>query len=161
MSKETKTNAMRLLDRRGIPYRLYTYACEHFTDGLSVARQLGQPPERTFKTLVTQGKEGGYYVFALPVAEELDLKKAARAVQEKALHLLPVKDILSVTGYIRGGCTPIGMKKAYPTYLHESCMGFDTIFVSGGWVGTQIELSPQALLDACGGRVADLTVSAP
>ena len=75
MSKETKTNAMRLLDRRGIPYRLYTYACEHFTDGLSVARQLGQPPERTFKTLVTQGKEGGYYVFALPVAEELDLKR--------------------------------------------------------------------------------------
>lgn len=159
MSKESKTNAMRLLDQRKIPYQLYTYACDHFTDGLSVAHQLGQPPERTFKTLVTQGKDGGYYVFALPVGEELDLKKAARVVQEKELHLLPVKDILSVTGYVRGGCTPIGMKKAYPTYLHESCLAFETIFVSGGRVGTQIELSPQALLKACCGQVADVTIS--
>ena len=159
MPKETKTNAMRFLEQHKIPYRLYTYICEHFTDGVSVAQQLGQPPERTFKTLITQGRGRGFYVFVIPVAEELDVKKAARTVQEKSLHLLPVKDILSVTGYIRGGCTPIGMKKSYPTYLHESCLNFDTIFVSGGRVGTQIELSPQALLQACGGQTADLTVS--
>ncbi len=161
MPKETKTNAMRFLDQHKIPYQLYTYPCEHFTDGLTVARQLGQPPERTFKTLVTQGGIGHLYILVIPVADELDLKKAARIVQEKSLRLLPVKDILAATGYIRGGCTPIGMKKAYPTYLHKSCLDFDTIFVSGGRVGTQIELAPQALLQATGAQVADLVQDTP
>ena len=157
---ENKTNAMRLLEKGKIPYTVHTYEAAQAVDGVTVAGKIGRPPEQVFKTLVTKGKNG-CYVFVIPAAAELDLKKAARAVGEKAVEMLPVKELLKTTGYIRGGCSPLGMKKAYPTYLHESCMGFDTIFVSGGRVGTQIELSPQALLDACGGRVADLTVSAP
>ena len=120
MGKEVKTNAMRMLDRQKIPYELMNYECEEFVDGMDVADKLGQDYEMTFKTLVTLGKSGNYYVYAIPVHRELDMKKAARAVGEKHVEMVPVKEINKVTGYIRGGCTPIGMKKQYTTVIHES-----------------------------------------
>jgi len=120
MGKEVKTNAMRILDRNKIKYTLNTYECDNFVDGVSIADELGQDYDISFKTLVTVGKSGQYYVFAIPIAEELDMKKAAKAVGEKSIEMLHVKDINKVTGYIRGGCTPIGMKKRYPTVVHES-----------------------------------------
>jgi len=156
MAKEAKTNAMRILEQQKISYTFHTYECDHFVDGITVAQQLGQPPERTFKTLVTQGKGRGYFVFVLPVAEELDLKKAARQVGEKSLEMVHLKDILQVTGYIRGGCTPVGMKKLFPTCFHESCLEFETIFVSGGRPGTQIEAAPQDLIRISRGQTADI-----
>ena len=112
--KDVKTNAMRILDTLGVPYEVITYTCDEFTDGVHLAAQLGQPAEQTFKTLVAEGKSGGYFAFVIPVAEELDLKAAARAVGEKAVELIHVKDLQKVTGYIRGGCTAIGMKKDIP-----------------------------------------------
>ena len=156
MGKEQKTNAMRILDKEKISYHTHNYTCTEFIDGITVANALGQPPEQTFKTLTAQGKSKNYYVFVLPVAEELDLKKAAQAAGEKFMELLHVKDILAVTGYIRGGCTSIGMKKQYPVFVHESAANFDTVFVSGGRLGTQIELSPQDLLKAARGIFADI-----
>ena len=120
MGKETKTNAMRILDRMKIPYTLNQYQCDEFIDGVHVADLLGQSYDESFKTIVTIGKSRSYYVFALPIDKEIDLKKAAKVVGEKNLELLPVKDINKVTGYIRGGCTPIGMKKQYKTVIHES-----------------------------------------
>lgn len=156
MGKEQKTNAMRILDKEKIPYQTRTYTCTEFIDGITVAQTLGQPLEQTFKTLTAQGKSKNYYVFVLPVAEELDLKKAAHAAGEKSMELLHVKDILAVTGYIRGGCTSIGMKKQYPVFLHQSAADFDTVFVSGGRLGTQIELAPQDLLKAARGVFADI-----
>lgn len=127
MGKEVKTNAMRILERSKIPYKLNRYECKEFIDGVHIADMLGQRYDMSFKTIVTIGKSGGYYVFALPVDKELDLKKAAKAVSEKNVELLPVKDINKVTGYIRGGCTPIGMKKQYPVIIHESALVFDEI----------------------------------
>ena len=118
--KDVKTNAMRILDTLGVPYEVITYTCDEFTDGVHLAEQLGQPAEQTFKTLVAEGKSGGYFAFVIPVAEELDLKAAARAVGEKAVELIHVKDLQKVTGYIRGGCTAIGMKKDYPTVIDET-----------------------------------------
>ena len=112
--KDIKTNAMRILDTLGVPYEVITYTCDEFTDGVHLAEQLGQPAEQTFKTLVAEGKSGGYFAFVIPVAEELDLKAAARAVGEKAVELIHVKELLPLTGYIRGGCTPIGMKRRSP-----------------------------------------------
>ena len=120
--KDVKTNAMRILDTLGVPYEVITYTCDEFTDGVHLAEQLGQPAEQTFKTLVAEGKSGGYFAFVIPVAEELDLKAAARAVGEKAVELIHVKDLQKVTGYIRGGCTAIGMKKDYPTVIDETCI---------------------------------------
>ena len=137
-----KTNAMRILDKHKIAYEVLTYQCEEFIDGVHVADQLGQPYEISFKTLVTVGKTGDYYVFVLPVDKELDLKKAARCAGEKSLEMLHVKDINKVTGYIRGGCTPIGMKKLYPTFIHESAKAHDKIFVSGGQLGAHIYMNP-------------------
>lgn len=125
MGKEVKTNAMRILERSKIPYKLNRYECKEFIDGVHIADMLGQRYDMSFKTIVTIGKSGGYYVFALPVDKELDLKKAAKAASEKNVELLPVKDINKVTGYIRGGCTPIGMKKQYPVIIHESALVFD------------------------------------
>ena len=142
MGKETKTNAMRILDRMKIPYTLNQYNCEEFIDGVHIADMLG--------------KSQGYYVFALPIDKEIDLKKAARVVGEKNLELLPVKDINKVTGYIRGGCTPIGMKKAYPTVIHESAETLPQMIVSGGRLGEQIMLKPDDLLRAVNGRYADI-----
>ena len=158
MAKEKleKTNALRLLDRKKIPYTAHTYPCQEFTDGLEVARTLGLDPALVCKTLVTVGKSGGHYVFVLPVQGELDRKKAAALVGEKSLELLHVKDLLAVTGYIRGGCTAIGMKKAFPTVLDATAADGDAIMVSGGRIGLQIQLAPADLLAACGGKLADL-----
>lgn len=156
--KDIKTNAMRILDREKIPFLVNTYECAEFIDGVTVADQLGQPYEQSFKTLVTVGKSGGYFVFVIPIAEELDLKKAARAAGEKAVEMLHVRDILSVTGYIRGGCTPIGMKKQYPTFLHETVVLFDEIIISGGRIGSQIILNPSDLQKITHATIADLIV---
>lgn len=156
MAKELKTNAMRMLDKLKIPYDFETYECENFEDGVQVAKLLGQSPDITFKTLVTVGKSAKYYVFVLPVDREMDLKKCARAVGEKALEPIHVKDIQSITGYIRGGCSPIGMKKQFRTVIHESAKGLDTIIVSGGRLGLQLKLTPENLIKACSGEFADI-----
>ena len=156
MAKEQKTNAMRFLDKAKIPYEMNTYECGEFIDGLTVANALGQDPSRTFKTLVAQGKSGAYYCFLLPVKEELDLKKASGSVGEKSVSLVPVKEINTVTGYVRGGCTPIGMKKQFPTVIHSSAQSLSEFFISGGRIGVQIKLSPQALVRAISGKFDDL-----
>lgn len=157
MSKEQKTNAMRILDKLKIPYDFKTYECKSFEDGVQTARILGQDPEKTFKTLVTVGKSEKYYVFVLPVDKEMDLKKCAKAVGEKALEPIHVKDIQSITGYIRGGCSPVGMKKQFRTVIHESAKMLDTIAVSGGRLGLQLFLTPENLIKACSGEFADIT----
>lgn len=156
MGKEVKTNAMRILDRLKLPYTLNSYECKEFIDGVHIADMLGQDPAQSFKTLVCSGKGGGYYVFVLPVARELDLKKAARAVGAKAVELLPVKEINAVTGYIRGGCTAIGMKKQYPTVIDQSAGEFDRIIISGGRIGSQIFLAPDDFIKATGGNYGDI-----
>lgn len=157
--KEAKTNAMRMLDRKHICYEVHFYECGEFIDGIHIADQMGQSYDSSFKTLVTVGRSKHYYVFALPIDKELDLKKAAKAVGEKSIEMLPVKDINMVTGYIRGGCTPIGMKKQYDTVIHESARNYDRIIVSGGRLGTQIELAPDDLISVTGGRYEDIIVS--
>ena len=157
--KEIKTNAMRILDREKVPYQLCTYDCIEFVDGVTVADQLGQDYEATFKTLVTQGKSGGYYVFVIPVHRELDLKKASRIVGEKSLEMLPVKEIQQVTGYIRGGCTAIGMKKRYPTVIQESARQQKQIAISGGSRGTQIILTSQNFAEVTDGIFGDVIKS--
>jgi Cys-tRNA(Pro)/Cys-tRNA(Cys) deacylase len=142
-----KTNAMRILDKEGIKYSTYTYDhSDGVIDGVSVAAKMGQDVERVYKTLVTQGANKDYFVFVIPVAEELDLKAAAKAVGDKSVQMIKVADINKVTGYIRGGCSPIGMKKAYKTVLDSSCMQSDTFIVSAGKIGHQIELSPVDLI---------------
>lgn len=146
--KDVKTNAMRILETLGIDFEVITYECDEFIDGVHLAEKLGKPKEITFKTLVAQGKGGGYFAFVIPVAEELDLKAAARAVGEKAVELIPVKDITKVTGYVRGGCTAIGMKKDYPTVIDENCILCEKIMVSGGRLGSQILLSPDDYIRA-------------
>lgn len=156
MGKEVKTNAMRILDRLKLPYTLNSYECKEFIDGVHIADMLGQDPAQSFKTLVCSGKGGGYYVFVLPVTRELDLKKAARAVGAKAVELLPVKEINAVTGYIRGGCTAIGMKKQYPTVIDQSAGEFDRIIISGGRIGSQIFLAPDDFIKATGGSYGDI-----
>lgn len=156
MSKEAKTNALRMLDRAKINYAPHTYECGEFIDGVHIAEMLGQAPEATFKTIVTVGKSGKYYVFVLPVDKELDLKKCARAAEEKSVEPVHVKDINAISGYIRGGVSPIGMKKQFPTFVHESAQNLEKIFVSGGRLGLQLELSPEDLLKACTGKFADI-----
>ena len=158
MAKEKleKTNALRLLDRKKIPYTAQTYPCEEFTDGLEVARTLGLDPALVCKTLVTVGKSGAHYVFVLPVQGELDRKKAAALVGEKSLELLHVKDLLAVTGYIRGGCTALVMKKQFPTVVEESLRDKETIYVSGGRRGLQLALAPGDLVEAAGAAWGDI-----
>ena len=156
--KEEKTNVMRVLDQKKIPYTAHTYPADGPIDGVSVAGYLGQDVERVFKTLVTKGSTGAYYVFDIPVAENLDLKKAAKAVGEKSIAMLPQKDLLPLTGYVHGGCSPVGMKKQFPVVFHETAILYDTICVSAGKVGAQVELAPQALLDLLGASAADITV---
>ena len=158
MGKEAKTNAMRILDKNKIPYEMNTYTCDEFIDGCHIADQLGQPYERSFKTLVTVGKSKNYFVFAIPVDKELNLKAAAKAAGEKNVELIHVKDINAITGYIRGGCTPIGMKKQFPTVFHETAEILDTIMVSAGKIGFQVELSPADLIELVGGSTEDVTV---
>ena len=157
--KEEKTNVMRVLEQKGIPYTAHTY--EHggpAPDGVSVARMLGQDPETVFKTLVTKGASGGYYVFDIPVAATLDLKKAAKAVGEKSVAMLPARELLPLTGYVHGGCSPVGMKKQFSTVFHETCILYDTICVSAGKVGFQVEVGPEALVELVRGTIADVTV---
>lgn len=156
MAKDNKTNAMRMLDKLKIPYVSHTYECENFVDGVQIAELLGEDTAMTFKTLVTVGKSGKYFVFCLPVDREMDLKKCARAVGEKALTPVHVKDILTVTGYIRGGCSPLGMKKPYRTVIHESARELERIIVSGGRLGLQLEFTPEDLVKACSGEFADI-----
>lgn len=157
--KEVKTNAMRILDRMKLPYKVHLYECDEFIDGIHIAELLGESCDSCFKTLVTVGKSGNYYVFALPVDKELDMKKCARSVGEKSLEMVHVKDINAVTGYIRGGCTPIGMKKQYRTVIHSTAMDFEQIIVSGGKLGTQLELSPADLAKACGAVFDDIVMN--
>lgn len=155
---EAKTNAMRMLDREKIPYTVHTYDhSDGKIDGLSVAAKVGLDPERVWKTLVTRGASGGYFVFVLPVGLELDLKKAARAVGEKSVAMIRVDEINKVTGYIRGGCSPVGMKKLYPTVFDRRVEGLPSVVVSGGRIGAQIQVEPQALLGAVKARTADIT----
>lgn len=149
-----KTNAMRLLDKAKIPYKIHTYESKDGQiDGISVAEKIGLPVEKVYKTLVTQGHSKEYYVFVIPVAEELDLKAAARAVGDKSVEMIHVADINKVTGYIRGGCSPIGMKKNFTTVIDNSCNSIDTMIVSAGKIGYQIELNPSDLLKLIGGKV--------
>lgn len=159
MAKDNKTNAMRILDKMKIKYERNSYECDEFIDGIHIADKLGQDYDISFKTIVTEGKSEGFYVFVLPVDKEIDLKKAARSVGEKNLALIHVKDVNKVTGYIRGGCTPVGMKKQYPTVIHESAKDHDTIIVSGGKIGEQIMLAPDDLLKVCNGRYADIVMN--
>ncbi len=154
--KEVKTNAMRILDTMKIPYEQHTYECKEFKDGLQIADMLGQPYEKVYKTLVTKGAGGDYYVFVIPIAEELDLKKAAKSVGEKNVSMIPVKEINRVTGYIRGGCTALGMKKQYETRIEQSAEDLSTMIVSGGRLGSQIELAPEDLKEAAAAEFADL-----
>ena len=158
--KEEKTNVMRVLEQKGIPYTAHTYEHEEgvAVDGVTVARSLGQDPECVFKTLVARGASKGIYVFAIPVAESLDLKKAAKAVGEKSIEMVAVKEINALTGYVRGGCSPVGMKKQYPTVFHETAEIVDTIMVSAGKIGYQVELAPMALIELVGGILSDITV---
>ena len=136
----------------------YRYMVEEFVDGIQIADMLGLPHEKVYKTLVTQGNSKNYYVFVIPIAEELDMKKAAKAVGEKSVAMLHVKDINAVTGYIRGGCTAIGMKKQYVTRIEEEAKNLEKIIVSGGKLGTQLELTPDDLLRASNAEYADITV---
>lgn len=153
--KEIKTNAMRILESLKIPFTQYTYECEEFVDALKIADQLGQPYEKVYKTLVTKGAHD-YFVFVIPIAQELDLKAAARSVGEKSVEMIHVKDIQAVTGYIRGGCTAVGMKKKYVTRIDVSAQNLPAMIVSGGRIGSQIELAPGDLLSATGAEYADL-----
>ena len=146
MKKEEKTNVMRVLDGKKIAYESHSYQPDATMSGKEIAGILGEPSEKVFKTLVTQGKTGAYYVFVVPVEAELDLKKAAKAAKEKAIAMIRQKELLPLTGYVHGGCSPIGMKKQFPIFIHETAPGFDRVFVSAGKVGYQIELSPADLI---------------
>lgn len=154
---EAKTNAVRLVEAAGIAHEVTGYDCKEALDGVSVAGKLGVGVEYVFKTLVTQGKSGGYFVFVIPAAEELDLKKAARVSGEKSIEMIAVKDINRVTGYVRGGCSPVGMKKLYPTFLDETALLCDRIYVSAGRIGQQLHIGPEDLARLVGARFADLT----
>lgn len=144
--KTEKTNAMRLLDAAGLAYRVMEYEVdENDLSGVHVAKTIGQDPDTVFKTLVLKGERLGYLVCCIPVAEELDLKKVAKTAGDKKVEMIPMKDLLNVTGYIRGGCSPIGMKKKYPTYIEETAILFDEIAVSAGVRGAQIIINPEIL----------------
>ena len=147
---------MRILESMKIPFTHYTYECDEFVDGIQVADMLGLPHEKVYKTLVTVGNSKNYFVFVIPIAEELDLNKAAKSVGEKNVEMIHVKDINAITGYIRGGCTAIGMKKQFVTRVDESAILLETMIVSGGRIGSQIELAPDDLCRASGAEYSDL-----
>lgn len=162
--KDEKTNVMRILDQKKVPYTAHFYEEGQGPEGtreygVHVAEALGEDPRRAFKTLVAKGASGGYYVFDIPTTGSLDLKKAAKAAGEKSVELLPVKDITSVTGYVRGGCSPVGMKKQYPAIFHETALDFETIYVSAGKIGAQVEVAPEALLALLRAETADIVIS--
>ena len=152
-----KTNAMRILDKHKIAYKTYCYAGSGAIAGVEVAAALGQNPAQVFKTLVTAGKSGSHYVFMLPVAAELDLKKAARAVNEKSVEMIKQKELLPLTGYVHGGCSPIGMKKLFQTVIHHTAADFDTIIFSAGMVGYQVEMPLADLQTVVPAALADIT----
>lgn len=154
--KEVKTNAMRILESLKIPFTHYTYECDEFVDGLQIADKLSLPYEKVYKTLVTVGNSKNYFVFVIPIAEELDMKKAAKSVGEKSVEMIHVKDINAVTGYIRGGCTSVGMKKQYVTRIDSSAQSLPAMIVSGGRIGSQIELAPEDLLKAAKAEFSDV-----
>lgn len=157
--KEDKTNAMRMLDTAGIAYQVHTYPVEDGAiDAVSVAKKCGEDPEQVFKTLVTQGSDHNHYVFVVPAEEHLDLKACARAVGVKAVEMIPQKDLLKTTGYIHGGCSPIGMKKKFVTVYDETIVLFDTVLVSGGRVGLQVEVAPDDLLKITDGVTAPIGI---
>lgn len=153
-----KTNAMRILDTAKIPYCMYTYESDGAIDGVSVAEKIGKSAELVYKTLVTQAQSREYCVFVLPVAAELDLKAAARAVGEKSVEMIKVADINKITGYVRGGCSPIGMKKDYKTVIDDSCLALNTFIISAGKIGLQIELQPRDLIELIHCSVQSMTV---
>ncbi|KSU85915.1 Cys-tRNA(Pro)/Cys-tRNA(Cys) deacylase [Fictibacillus enclensis] len=156
--KKVKTNAMRILDKEKIDYESMNYSTDDGKiDGVSVARKIGREPGTVYKTLVAQGAGKEYYVFVIPVEAELDLKKAAKAAGEKKVEMLAVKDLLPVTGYVRGGCSPIGMKKLYSTIVEEQAAELETVIVSAGKIGHQVELSPQNLMKVTNGRYANVS----
>ncbi|MEW9667942.1 Cys-tRNA(Pro) deacylase [Ammoniphilus sp. 3BR4] len=157
MAKVAKTNAMRILDQKKLSYLVLTYDSQDGKiDGLSVAEKIGKDPANVYKTLVAQGAGQSVYVFVVPVGAELDLKKAAKASSEKKLEMLPVKDIQKWTGYIRGGCSPVGMKKLFPTYIDESASKLETIIVSGGKIGIQLQMSPKDLAGVTEAKFLDI-----
>ena len=154
-----KTNAVRMVEAAGVPYSMYTYeAPDGFLDGVSVATALGQDMRQVFKTLVTVGSSRENYVCVIPVDRELDLKKAARHFGEKKLEMIPARDITKVTGYIKGGCSPIGMKKQYPTFIDSTASDFEKIYVSAGQRGLQLCLDPRELAAFVGAELCDVTV---
>lgn len=154
--KAIKTNAMRILEKKKIPFRVNYYTCDEFIDGIHIADKLGQSYDISFKTLVAVGKSKEHYVFVLPVHKELDLKKAAKSVGEKSVELLHVKDIKDVTGYIRGGCTAIGMKKQFKTVIDSSCLMHKEIIISGGALCVQLFVTPRDFLAAANARAESI-----
>lgn len=156
MAKQDKTNVMRTLERLKIPYREHDYAGTGAISGVEVAAALGEDPAQTFKTLVTVGKSRNHYVFMIPVAEELDLKKAAAAVGEKSVEMIKSKELLPLTGYVHGGCSPIGMKKPLPTFIYESALLYDSIYISAGVRGLQMKIAPEALINFIGAGIYPL-----
>ena len=156
MSKEAKTNAMRMLERAKIPYEAFAYECEEFVDGVHCADMIGAPHDQSFKTLVMRGKSGGYYVYVVPIEREVDRKAAAAAVGEKAVDMIHVKELTPITGYIRGGCSPLGMKKAFPTVFDSSAGNFDRIYVSGGRVGLTLLVPLAGILEVTKGKLSDI-----
>ena len=158
VARPSVTNALRELDAAGIPHEELFFDAEPTMTGEEIARSQGEDPDAVFKTLVTQGKSGGYYVFLVPVAAELDLKKAAAAAGEKAIAMIKARELLPLTGYVHGGCSPIGMKKRFPTFVDETAQLFDTIHFSGGKVGCQIRMNPDDLARLIPFQYADLTV---
>lgn len=154
--KEIKTNAMRILDRMKISYTYDTYECDEFTDGIQTADRLGLAHELVYKTIVTTGKSGAHYVFVLPIEKEIHFKKAAKAVGEKSLEMLPLKELTPLTGYVRGGCTAVGMKKHFPTVIDSSARDLQMMYVSGGKLGMQLCLAPEDLKKASHAEFADI-----
>ena len=158
MGKEAKTNAMRMLDRKKVKYEAIAYDCGEFIDGIHCADITGAPHDQSFKTLVMEGKSGGYYVFVVPIEKEVDRKAAAKSVGEKTVDMIHVKDLTKITGYIRGGCSPLGMKKNYPVVFDQSAENFDEIYVSGGRVGLTLTVPLKDLLDVTQGKLAPITM---
>ena len=155
-NKEEKTNVMRTLEQKKIPYTAFSYDPDGPIDGVSVAAEVGLDAAGVFKTLVTKGASGAYYVFDIPVAENLDLKKAAKAVGEKSIAMLPQKELLPLTGYVHGGCSPVGMKKQFPTVFHETVNDLALIAVSAGKIGHQVQVKPGDLLNLLRAKTADV-----
>ena len=158
MKKQEKTNVMRLLDIKGIEYKFYNYVDSGVISGVDVAKVLNQDPDMVFKTLVTVGESGNHYVFMVPVKEELDLKKAAKAVKEKNIQMIKSKELLPLTGYIHGGCSPIGMKKEFPAVIDATAELFDTILFSAGKIGYQVEVAPDDLFKMVNIKYEDIVV---